>query len=561
MELAFYSLLGLAPIVTVFLLLVIWQWPAKRAMPIVYLVTVAIALLVWQVPPSQVAAATIEGGVTAAEILYILFGAVLLLNTLRESGALSKICHGLSGLSGDRRIQAILIAWCFGGFLEGASGFGTPAAICAPLLVALGFPPLAAILVALPAQGIPSAFGAVGTPLLLGVATGLGLEDIPAVNERVAELGITFTDYLFVIGEKTAIIHGICGTLMPLLIVSSLTRYFGDRQSWREGLAIWKFAIFAGLSFTLPSMLIANWMGPEFPSLLGGLVSLSLVTMALQKAWLVPQEVWDFPERSQWSEVWVGKATGSLNSAPQHMKLSKAWLPYILVGVFLIASRLPFLPLQSLLQSWELGWLNILGTEITATTRPLYLPATIFILVVLVTYLIHQMTFKAMQQAINRTSKTLMGAAIATGFAVPMANVFISSDVNAANLSSIPLTLDSGVAALAGQVWPVLAPAIGALGTFIAGSTTVSNMMFSLLQFGVAAKIGVADAIVVALQAAGSSAGSMFSVNNVVSVCATVGLIGREGLVIQKVLIFLFYCVIVEGIIGAILSTPGLTIF
>ena len=552
MELAVYSLLGLAPIISVFLLLILWKWPAKRAMPLVYLVTVAIALLVWKVPPAQVAASTIEGGITAAEILYILFGAVLLLNTLRESGALSQICQGLSGLSGDRRIQAILIAWCLGAFLEGAAGFGTPAAICAPLLVALGFPPLAAVLVALPAQGIPSAFGAVGTPLLLGAATGLGLEDIPAVNERVAELGITFTDYLLLIGQRTAIIHGICGTLMPLFIVASLTRYFGARGSWREGLAIWKFAIFAGLSFTIPSMLTANWIGAEFPSLLGGLISLYLVTLTLQKGWFVPEEVWDFPERSQWSEAWVGNASVSLNSIPQQMSLAKAWLPYIFVGIFLVISRLSFLPVQSLLQSWKFRWFNILGTEITAVTRPLYLPATIFILVVAVTYFTHQMQLKAMQKAIGRTSQTLMGAFIATGCAVPMANVFISSGVNAADLSSIPLTLASGVATLAGQVWPVFAPAIGALGTFIAGSTTVSNMMFSLLQFGVAENIGVSEAIVVALQAGGSSAGSMFSVNNVVSVSATVGLIGREGLIIQKVFIFLLYCLIVEGIIGAI---------
>ena len=436
--------------------------------------------------------------------------------------------------------------------MEGAAGFGTPAAICAPLLVALGFPPLAAVLVALPAQGIPSAFGAVGTPLLLGVATGLGLEDIPAVNERIAELGITFSDYLLLIGQRTAVIHGICGTLMPLIIVVSLTRYFGDRHSIREGLAIWKFAIFAGLSFTIPSILTAQWIGAEFPSLLGGLVSLSLVTLALQKRWFMPQEVWDFPERSQWSEAWMGNASGPLNSVPQQMNLAKAWLPYLLVGIFLICSRLSFLPEQILLQSWELSWVNILGTEITAITRPLYLPATIFLLVVGITYFTHQMPLKAIAQAVGRTSQTLRGALIATGCAVPMANVFISSGVNAADLSSIPLTLASGVALLVGQVWPIFAPAIGALGTFIAGSTTVSNMMFSLLQFGVAENIGVSEAIVVALQAAGSSAGSMFSVNNVVSVSATVGLIGREGLIIQKVFIFLLYCVIVEGIIGGI---------
>ena len=130
MELALYSLLALAPIVTIFLLLVIARRPAKQAMSVAYLVTAAIAVLVWQVPFSVLAASTIEGLVMAAEILYIVFGAILLLNVLKESGAIATIRRGLLGVSPDRRIQAIIIVWLFGGFLEGASGFGTPAAVC-----------------------------------------------------------------------------------------------------------------------------------------------------------------------------------------------------------------------------------------------------------------------------------------------------------------------------------------------------------------------------------------------------------------------------------------------
>ena len=552
MSLFVYSLIALIPIVAVFLFLVVWRWPAQRTMPLVYLITVVNAGLIWKVPFTQITAATIEGFITAINILYILFGAVLLLNTLKESGALNKICQGLLGLSGDPRIQAILIAWCLGSFLEGSSGFGTPAAICAPLLIALGFPPLAAVLVALPAQGIPSAFGAVGTPLILGVATGLGLESLPTVNERIAELGLNFDSYMDGIGGKIAIIHGITGTFMPLIIVMMLTYYFGKNRSWREGLELWPFALFAGVSFTLPSMFMANYIGPEFPSLLGGLVSLLLVTLALRQNWFVPQTSWQFPNREQWSPGWLGTITDFATQNATQMSLGRAWLPYLLVGSLLVISRLRFLPIQEFLLSVQWQWINILGTEITAEIRPLHVPATAFILVVILTYFIQNMNLLALQTAIANTGKTLMGATIATGFAVPLASIFVNSNINDAGLKSMPLTLATGVTLLAGDIWPLLAPTIGAIGTFISGSTTVSNMMFSLFQFGVARQNEMSETIMVALQASGSSAGSMISVNNVVSVCATVGLIGREGSVIQKVLLPIIYCLVIQGIIGIV---------
>ncbi len=474
------------------------------------------------------------------------------MNTLKESGALNRICQGLLSLSSDRRLQAILIAWCFGTFLEGAAGFGTPAAICASLLVALGFPPLSAILVALPAQGIASAFGAVGTPLVLGVATGLGLEVLPVVNERIAELGLTFGEYIAGIGAQTSIIHGLVGTLIPLIMVIMLTRYFGENRSWREGLEVWPFALFAGVSFTLPSMVMANYIGPEFPSLLGGLISLLLVTLALQQRWLLPKNSWDFPSREKWSPSW-GQQMGSFSEQNiSGMSLTKAWLPYILVGIFLVISRVQFLPLRDFLLSVRWQWENILGTDISVKIQPLHLPATVFVLVVIITYGIYQMTPQTMQRAITSTGQTLIGASIATGCAVPLASVFVNSDINGAGLSSMPLTLATAMSLFAGSVWPFLAPAIGGVGTFIAGSTTVSNMMFSLFQFGVGQESNISEAIVVALQASGSSAGSMISVNNVVSVCATVGLVGREGIVIQKVIPVIIYCLVAQGIIGIV---------
>ncbi|MFM7441238.1 MAG: L-lactate permease [Snowella sp.] len=149
MQLALYSLLALAPILTAFLLLVVANRPATQAMPVAYLVTAIIAIAIWKVPFIQVAASTVEGLIVTLEILYIVFGAILLLNTLQESGAISKIRQGLLGISRDRRIQVIVIAWLFGSFLEGASGFGSTPVIIVPLLVSIGFPAMAAVIAAM----------------------------------------------------------------------------------------------------------------------------------------------------------------------------------------------------------------------------------------------------------------------------------------------------------------------------------------------------------------------------------------------------------------------------
>ncbi|MGK7940744.1 MAG: L-lactate permease [Crocosphaera sp.] len=554
MRLFIYTIIALIPLICVFLFLVVRRWPAQKAMPLVYLITVFNSWIIWQVPPQQIMAATIDGVITACQILYILFGAVLLLNTLVESGALSTICQGLLQLSEDRRIQAILIPWCFGLFLEGAAGFGTPAAICAPLLVTLGFPPLAAVLVSLPAQGIPSCFGAVGTPLLLGIATGLGLDDLPVVNERLAELGISFDDFLREIAVQTSIIHGLVGVLMPLIMVTMLTGFFGENRSWKEGLGVWPLALLAGLSFFITFVLTALFLGPEFPSLLGGLVSLLVTTLMLTQGWFRPQQIWDFPPSPQWEEEWGIPQTPKTKPRTHPIGLKKAWIPYILVGCFLIISRLPFLPIQGFLLSLEWRWNNILGSNITSTVQPLYLPASIFILVVLITYILHYMGKTRIINTLFPTIRTLRKAMVATLSAVALASVFVNSEINNLNLESMPLTLAIGVSSIFGDIWTLLAPLMGAIGTFIAGSTTVSNMMFSLFQFGVAEQTGTRESLMVALQAGGSSSGSMFSINNVVSVCATVGLLRVEGLVIKKVLLPLIYCLLFEGLIGTIFS-------
>jgi lactate permease len=139
------------------------------------------------------------------------------------------------------------------------------------------------------------------------------------------------------------------------------------------------------------------------------------------------------------------------------------------------------------------------------------------------------MKLPALRTAMVKAFPILRKTFLALGAAVLMARVFINSGVNGAGLESMPLTLADGMSSLAGQTWPLFAPLVGSIGSFVAGSVTVSNMMFSLFQFGVALQIGVSTALVLGLQCVGASAGNMISVSNIVAAEATVGLIGREG--------------------------------
>ena len=174
------AFLAFSPILLAAVLLIGLRWPAKRAMPLVYLLTAGIGLTVWDMSFNRILASTVQGLVITGGVLWIIFGAILLLNTLKHSGGITAIRAGFATISPDRRIQALIIGWLFGCFIEGASGFGTPAAIAAPLLVAIGFPALAAVILGMLVQSTPVSFGAVGTPILVGLNTGLDSAGIGA---------------------------------------------------------------------------------------------------------------------------------------------------------------------------------------------------------------------------------------------------------------------------------------------------------------------------------------------------------------------------------------------
>ena len=538
------------PILLSGVLLVGFRISAKITMPIIYLITFIIAYYFWGMTFNRILASTLQGLIITISILWIIFGALMLLNTLKYSGAIKTIRQNFSSISNDRRVQVILIAWLLGCFIEGASGFGTPAAIAAPLMVAIGFPTLAAVIFGMMIQSTPVSFGAVGTPLIVGVQGGL---DKTGITKNLVEMGSSWESFFNIIVAEVAIIHAICGTLMPLLLVIIMTRFFGTNKSWTEGLSIFKFCIFAALSFTIPYLLAGIFIGPEFPSIIGGLIGLTIVTIAANKKFLLPKDNWEFPLISEWPDNWKG----SLNvqeKVKNEKKISSvnAWSPYIFLAILLLLSRINN-NFKELLLSITLEFKNILNeTGINASFSGLYLPGGILLFICFITFVMHKMNLDKISSSIKDSSKSLFSAGFVLIFTIPLVRVMINSGVNSYDIVSMPIAMAEGIANFFGRIYPFFAPTIGAIGAFIAGSNTVSNLMLSQFQFETAKILGLSGALMVALQSVGAAAGNMIAIHNVVAASATVGLINREGDVIRITIIPLIYYLLLSGTIGTL---------
>ena len=546
------SLLAFAPLVLAAVLLVVLNWPAKRAMPVVFLVTVLIALTSWGMSFNRVLASTLQGLVLTGAILWIIFGAILLLNTLKHSGGIRAIRGGFVNISPDRRVQVIIVAWLFGCFIEGASGFGTPAAVAAPLLVALGFPALGAVMLGMMVQSTPVSFGAVGTPIVVGVSGGV---DKAGITAQLVAKGSDWDTFYRLITSEVALTHATIGILMPLFMCAMLTRFFGRNKSWSEGLAIAPFAIFAGLCFVIPYAAAGVFLGPEFPSMIGALVGLVIVVPAAKAGFLLPKTSWDFAEPREWPSHWMGSIQIKLDemTAKAPISVGMAWFPYVLLAGLLVLSRANADVKAFFTKNLVVAWKNILGeTGLSGSIEFLYLPGGIMVLVVLATFVLHRMKASELGAALSESSRTLLGAGFVLIFTIPMVRILINSGVNLNDLPSMPRAMAELVASSVGSIYPFFAPAVGALGAFIAGSNTVSNLMLAQFQLDTAQLIGVSGAMMIAAQAVGAAAGNMIAIHNVVAASATVGLLGREGAVLRMTIIPTTYYLVMAGLLTAI---------
>lgn len=542
-------ILALIPILVVGFLMLGLLWPSAKAMPVGFFLTVLIAMLAWDMPLRWVTAAAISGIINAIDILIIVFGALLILQLMRRSGGIDGISESMASLSSDRRIQVIIIAWFMGSFLEGAAGFGTPAAIGAPLLVGMGFPPLVAAVVTLIADSVPVVFGAVGVPIWGGFEAIRTLTGWPvSVNGTVLQ----FSDFINNIGAFAGIINFLSGSVIPLFIVMLMVKISGG--TFRQGLKIWPVAIVAGFLFTLPQALIAFFIGPELPTLLGSLIGLLIFVFLIKFKILSAPGHWDFPSRDKWPSDWEGVLKTKAEDMSLGMKRKigpvKAWIPYILIGVLLLFSRVEIFGLIPVLKAWSIGWSEILGTSFSRAITPLYNPGIFpFLLVALFIPWLHKLNWKAASRAWVEVLHMIVPASIALVFALGMVYIMMNTG-GASGRDSMLIVLAKAAAAYTGRIWYLMAPFVGVLGAFVSGSATVSNIMFGPFQYGTAIAASLPVTPVLALQTIGAAAGNMICIHNVVAVLTTVGLIGKEGLVIKRNLPVCLIYGVLAGVFG-----------
>ncbi|OPL08517.1 MAG: lactate permease [delta proteobacterium ML8_F1] len=540
-----YALIAFLPILTTIVLMIGMNWGAKRALPISWGVAALVALFFWKMDFGSVIGFSVFGMFKALDVLIIIFGAILILNTLKQSGAMATINNGFSDITKDKRIQVLIIAWMFEAFIEGAAGFGTPAALAGPLLVGLGFPALAAAMVALIMNSTPVSFGAVGTPIFGAMST---------ISSNLEAVGADPAAFQMVLTQWVAVVHGIVGTFIPLLAVVLMTKFFGKNKSVKEGFQVAPFAIFAGLSFTVPYMLIAGFFGPELPSLVGAFIGLGIVVFAAKKGFLMPRQAWDFPPRDSWEKDW--SSNGDLGTTKaSNMSLLRAWTPYALIAALLVLTRIPALGLKGLLAAQTLVIPNVMGTGLDYALSWAYLPGIIpFTVVALFTHYFHKMDIESVKTAWKSTFKQISGAAIALFAGIALVQLMLNSGVNGAGLDSMLTEMAKALAGAAGQGYVFVAPFIGVLGAFMSGSNTVSNILFSSLQFETATILGLPQVLIVTLQVIGGGIGNMVCINNVVAVAATVGVIGMEGKLIRRNAIpMVIYSLAAAGIVGLLI--------
>ncbi len=537
------SLIAVAPVLVALGLLLALRWPAARAMPATGAATAALAIAAWQVAPVRVIAAALEGLVIAASIGLILFGALLLTGQLRRAGALARIQGWITGRSADRRLQVVLVAWLLGSLVEGAAGFGTPAALTAPLLVAIGFSPLQAVVLALVGDSVAVSFGAVGTPMVVGMGEALaGVDGAPtadAIARQVTRLDL------------------VAGSVMPLVLVLTVTLGARGRAGLRDGLGAAPFALAVGLAHTAAAMGAAHLVGPELPSLIGPLVGLLVAQGLLATGWLVPRRPWRLPDDPAPDGLAAAAPAPDQAGGAATPSLARAVAPYVGLIALLVVTRVRELPVGAWLRAVEVGGRDLLGAGIDARLQPLSSPGFVLVVVAVTTVPWFGGGAAALAASARDAARVLGRAGLALAAAVITVRVYLHSGVNDAGLPAMPLALADAAAGATGAAWPVVAPWIGALGSFLAGSATFSNMLFAQVQHAVATATGLEPTRVLALQAMGAAAGNLVAIHNVVAASAVVGLVGAEGAVIRRTLAPMAIYVVLAGLVGLAAGALG----
>lgn len=492
-----YAVLALTPIILVILLLLYFKRPLYITAPIAFLYTLLITLFIWKQTTLAAIGAIGKALFVAIDISLIIFGAIFFLEFLKETGIIHSLERYFGAISQDKRIQVILLVWFFGSFIEGTAGFGTPAAIVAPLLVGIGFPAVLAVVLALIGNSTAVVFGAVGTPIRVGLA------------------GLDITN----VASYAAGINLVAGILVPIMLVFVMVKYL--KKPFSDFYEMLPFAIWAGVCFTVPYFL-ASFLGQEFPSLIGPFVGLLILALTTRAGFLVPKNIWSFKRAKKYV----------------HFSAWYSFFPYILLVVLLLLGKY-------VLPSFVVPLTGGISHSIN-----LFNPGLLFLATIFISAILFKISRHALAHLASIAGKILLKPFIAILGVVAFVQLMIHSGTNT---SGIPGMISSLAQFITHPSLPFVAPFIGIFGAFISGSATVSTLLFGNFQATAALSIGVSVGVILALQIVGAGVGNMIALQNIVAAQATVQLNGRESEILKYTVLPCIIYGFVVGLIGLLL--------
>ena len=491
--------LASSPILIVLLGIMAFKKSAMKVAPISLVVTIVLAFTFFNVDnlsfsenSSIVGELLLKGLVEGAKIVLMVFGAFVVLNTLKLNGAMEDVKNTVSRISHDRRVQLVIVGMMVPIFLEGAAGAGAPAAIAAPFLVALGFDPITSIAVALLGDATPCSWGGAGLTTISGGAA-LVSEGISTTMLNSAMVGR---------------IHMFGALIIPFIII-----WLAFGKKGFKGIVPYLF--FAGISTGAVMFLLSNYVGPEVTSMGTGLISilLSVVFVKLKKIETPEEFKYEFPKET------VSK-----------YKPFVALSPYIYMLVILPVVRYTF-PLEFLTKFGYIVWVD----------------CVIFICAVLGA-VTQKVSPKDFLKTCGQTIKGIIPVLITMGSLLVVAYIMQEPSTGMINLIALDL------AGISGKLYPAVAVLIGSMGSFITGTGLGSNIMFAPMHMDAAYSLSINPITVFAGQNAGASLGNLICPNNTVAACATVGEIGNENKVMKKTF-KAFGIIVVEYMILSIIYT------
>jgi lactate permease len=533
------SLFALIPLVTLFVLLGGLRLAAHVAALASLAVAILVAIVVYSMPAGQALDAGLEGAAFGLfPIMWIVWNAIWIFKMTEDTGHFAVLRRAFGAVSDDQRIQAIIIAFSFGALLEALAGFGTPVAITALMLIAVGFKPIKAASVALVANTAPVAFGAIAIPIVtLSGLTGIPKEDLGAM-----------------VGRQTPLL----ALFVPLILV-------GMVDGWRGVKAVWPAALIGGLSFAVGQFACSNYISVELTDIVASLLSVGTLVAFLR--------VWQPGEPLASGRLDRPIIAGAAVQDPAHEAAVRrregtgpdsrrdilgAYAPYIIIiAVFSLALWGPIMHLLAKGEhdfSWPgLHILNAKGTAPTSLTYKLnWLPAagTLLLFCGLVTMVVLRVSPRRALAAYGRMIAQLKWATVTVAAVLGLAYVM--------NLSAQTLTIGHWIAGVGG-VLAFFSPIIGWLGTAVTGSDTSSNSLFGVLQVSAAKSAGLDPTLLASANSSGGVLGKMVSPQNLAIGAGVVGLGGQEGDLFRKVigwsiLLLLIMCVLVYLQSTAVLS-------